>query len=47
MGKHSKRIVTGDWNQDGLLSKLLSIFYFLVTAGEDKIFTISNYNSDT
>lgn len=23
MGKHSKRITTGDWNEEGLLSRLL------------------------
>lgn len=37
MGKHSKKIVYGDWNMDGLL----------VTGGEDRLITISNYNSDT
>jgi len=37
MGKHSKKIISGDWNNEGLL----------ITGGEDKIMTISNYNSDT
>jgi WD repeat-containing protein 19 len=37
MGKHSKKIISGDWNNDGLL----------ITGGEDKIMTISSYNSDT
>ena len=37
IGKHSKRIVTGDWNKEG----------FLMTAGDDKIMTLSNMNGDT
>ena len=37
MGKHAKKIISGDWNKDGLL----------ITGGEDKILTVSNYNSDT
>lgn len=36
MGKHSKRVFTGDWNDEGLL----------VTGSEDKIITISSYNSE-
>lgn len=36
MGKHSKRIFTGDWNDDGLL----------VTGSEDKIITISSHTSE-
>jgi WD repeat-containing protein 19 len=36
MGKHSKRVVCGDWNNEGLL----------VTGSEDKLITISNHNSD-
>ena len=34
MGKHSKKVTTGDWNDEGLL----------VTGSEDKIITISNHN---
>lgn len=37
MGKHSKKVITGDWNREGLL----------ITGGEDKILTVSNHNSDT
>jgi len=37
MGKHSKKIVSGAWNEDG----------FLITSGSDRILTVSNYNSDT
>lgn len=37
VGKHAKRVVTGDWNKEGLL----------ITGGDDKILTVSNYNSDT
>ncbi len=44
MGKHSKKIISGDWNNDGLLSLII---LYLVTGGEDKIMTISSYNSDT
>ena len=36
MGKHSKKIISGDWNEDGLL----------VTGSEDRIITISNHTSD-
>lgn len=36
MGKHSKRVFTGDWNDEGLLA----------TGSEDKIITISSYNSE-
>lgn len=36
MGKHSKRVMCGDWNNEGLL----------VTGSEDKLITISNHNSD-
>jgi WD repeat-containing protein 19 len=36
MGKHSKKVMCGDWNNDGLL----------VTGSEDKLITISNHNSD-
>ncbi|EGR31945.1 WD repeat protein [Ichthyophthirius multifiliis] len=37
MGKHSKKITTGDWNEEGLL----------VTGSEEKVLTVSNHNSDT
>lgn len=37
MGKHGKKIITGDWNREGLL----------ITGGEDKIITVSNFNSET
>jgi WD repeat-containing protein 19 len=37
MGKHTKKVISGDWNKEGLL----------VTGGEDKLLTVSNYNSDT
>lgn len=37
MGKHARKVITGDWNKDGLL----------ITGGDDKILTVSNYNSDT
>jgi len=37
MGKHGKKIITGDWNREG----------FLITGGEDKIITVSNFNSET
>lgn len=36
IGKHSKKVITGDWNDEG----------FLVTGSEDKMITISNHNSD-
>jgi WD repeat-containing protein 19 len=36
MGKHSKKVVSGDWNDDGLLA----------TGSEDRIITISNHTSD-
>ncbi len=45
MGKHAKKIISGDWNKEGFLSIWFKIM--LVTGGEDKILTISNYNSDT
>ncbi|KRX03337.1 hypothetical protein PPERSA_05695 [Pseudocohnilembus persalinus] len=37
MGKHGKKVITGDWNKDGLL----------VTGSEDKQLTTSTYNSET
>lgn len=37
MGKHAKKIITGDWNEEGLL----------ITGGEDKILTVSNYTSES
>ena len=37
MGKHAKKITTGDWNDEGLL----------ITGGEDKILTISNHTSES
>ena len=37
LGKHTKKIVTGDWNKEG----------YLITGGEDKLLTISNVNGDT
>lgn len=37
VGKHAKKIVTGDWNKEGLL----------ITGGEDKILTVSDYSSET
>ncbi len=37
VGKHSKRILCGDWNNEGLL----------VTGSEDKTITISSHTSDT
>ena len=37
MGKHAKKVIGGDWNKEGLL----------VSGSEDKILTISNFNSDT
>lgn len=37
MGKHTKRVISGDWNNEGLL----------ITSGEDKLLTVSNYNSET
>jgi len=37
VGKHAKKVITGDWNKEGLL----------ITGGEDKILTVSNFNSDT
>ena len=36
MGKHSKRVVCGDWNSEGLL----------VTGSEDKLITVSSHTSD-
>ncbi len=36
MGKHSKKVISGDWNSDGLL----------VTGSQDKIITISTHTSD-
>lgn len=36
MGKHSKKVLAGDWNDDGLL----------VTGSEDKTITISSYKSE-
>jgi WD repeat-containing protein 19 len=36
MGKHSKKVIAGDWNNEG----------FLVTGSEDKIITISTHTSD-
>ncbi len=36
MGKHSKKVISGDWNNEG----------FLVTGSEDKIITISTHTSD-
>lgn len=37
MGKHSKKIISGDWNGEG----------YLITSGEDKLITISNFSSET
>ncbi|CAD8104509.1 unnamed protein product [Paramecium primaurelia] len=37
MGKHSKKIISGDWNNEG----------YLITSGEDKFLTVSNYNAET
>ena len=36
MGKHSKKVTCGDWNNEGLL----------VTGSEDRLITISNQASD-
>lgn len=36
MGKHSKKVISGDWNDDGLL----------VTGSEDRIITVSSHTSD-
>ena len=36
MGKHSKKVISGDWNEEGLL----------VTGSEDKIITVSNHTSE-
>lgn len=36
MGKHSKKVMCGDWNSEGLL----------VTGSEDKLITISSHTSD-
>ena len=36
MGKHSKKVVSGDWSDDGLL----------VTGSEDRIITVSNHTSE-
>lgn len=36
MGKHSKKVIAGDWNNEGLL----------VTGSEDKIITVSTHTSD-
>ena len=36
MGKHSKKVISGDWNDEG----------YLVTGSEDRIITISNHTSD-
>lgn len=36
MGKHSKKVVSGDWNDEG----------YLVTGSEDRIITVSNHTSD-
>jgi WD repeat-containing protein 19 len=37
MGKHSKKITTGDWNDEGLL----------ITGSEEKVLTVSSHNSDS
>ena len=37
MGKHGKKVITGEWNKDGLV----------VTGGEDKVITVSDQNSST
>lgn len=37
MGKHAKKVTTGDWNDEGLL----------ITGGEDKILTVSNHTSES
>lgn len=37
MGKHSKKVNTGSWNNEGLL----------ITGAEDKILTVSNATGDT
>ena len=36
MGKHSKKVICGDWNSEGLL----------VTGSEDRLITISSHTSD-
>jgi WD repeat-containing protein 19 len=36
MGKHSKKVISGDWNSEGLL----------VTGSEDRIITVSTHTSD-
>ncbi len=36
MGKHSKKVICGDWSNEGLL----------VTGSEDKLITISSHTSD-
>ena len=46
MGKHSKKVISGDWSKEGLLGIFKKIMK-LVTGGEDKLLTVSNYNSDT
>jgi len=37
MGKHSKKITTGDWNDEGLL----------ITGSEERVLTVSSHNSDS
>lgn len=37
MGKHSKKVITGDWSDEGLL----------VTGSEDKIITVSSHTSES
>ena len=53
IGKHWKRIISGDWNKEGLLINIIFLIiylinkYILVSGGEDRIMTISDYNGDT
>mmetsp|Transcript_11592 Transcript_11592/g.10110 ORF Transcript_11592/g.10110 Transcript_11592/m.10110 type:complete len:122 (-) Transcript_11592:3648-4013(-) len=37
VGKHTKKVVSGDWNKEGLL----------LTAGEDKLLTVSDHAGKT
>lgn len=37
MGKHSKKVFSADWNNEG----------YLITGSEDKILTVSTYNSES